>query len=33
VPDIQQAGGLAALKKLGKPVEVILLAKGRLFGV
>ncbi|QSB02489.1 DEAD/DEAH box helicase family protein [Methylomonas sp. EFPC1] len=33
VPDIQQAGGLAALKKLGKPVEVILQAKGRLFGV
>jgi type I restriction enzyme R subunit len=33
VPDIRQAGGLAALEKLGKPAEVILQAKGRLFGV
>lgn len=33
VPDISQAGGLAALKKLGKPAEVILQAKSRLFGV
>jgi type I restriction enzyme R subunit len=33
VPEIQQAGGLNALKKLGKPSEVILQAKGRLFGV
>ena len=33
VPEIQQAGGLNALKKLGKPAEVILQAKGRLFGV
>lgn len=33
VPDIRQAGGLAALGKLGKPAEVILQAKGRLFGV
>ena len=33
VPDIRQAGGLVALEKLGKPVEVILQAKGRLFGV
>jgi len=33
VPDIRQAGGLAALEQLGKPVEVILQAKSRLFGV
>jgi type I restriction enzyme R subunit len=33
VPEISQAGGLAALKKLGQPAEVILQAKGRLFGV
>lgn len=33
VPEISQAGGLAALKKLGKPAEVILQAKSRLFGV
>jgi len=33
VPEISQAGGLAALKKLGKPAEVILQAKARLFGV
>ncbi|WNV06035.1 DEAD/DEAH box helicase family protein [Candidatus Methylospira mobilis] len=33
VPEIQQAGGLAALKKLGKPAEVIFQAKCRLFGV
>jgi len=33
VPEIIRAGGLAALKKWGKPSEVILQAKGRLFGV
>jgi len=33
VPEISQAGGLAALKKIGKPAEVILQAKSRLFGV
>lgn len=33
VPDIRQAGGLLALEKLGKPAEVILQAKSRLFGV
>lgn len=33
VPEISRAGGLAALKKLGKPVDVILQAKVRLFGV
>ena len=33
VPEISRAGGLAALKKLGKPAAVILEAKGRLFGV
>lgn len=31
VPEISQAGGISALKKLGKPAEVILQAKGRLF--
>ena len=33
VPDIRQAGGLDALRALGKPVEVMREAKGRLFGV
>jgi type I restriction enzyme, R subunit len=33
VPEVSLAGGLAALKKMGKPAEVILQAKGRLFGV
>jgi type I restriction enzyme, R subunit len=33
VPEIHQAGGLAALRKVGKPAEVILQAKSRLFGV
>ena len=33
VPDIKMAGGLAALRKLGRPVEVVREAKGRLFGV
>ncbi|MDI1291161.1 MAG: hypothetical protein PSV18_00255 [Methylobacter sp.] len=33
VPEISRAGGLAALKKLGKPAEIILQAKERLFGV
>lgn len=33
VPDIKMAGGLSALKKLGKPVDVMYEAKGRLFGV
>ncbi len=33
VPEISRAGGLAALKKLGKPAAVILEAKGRLFGI
>jgi len=33
VPEISQAGGLAALKKWGQPGAVILQAKGRLFGV
>ncbi len=33
VPEISQVGGLAALKKLGQPAEVILQAKGRLFRV
>jgi type I restriction enzyme R subunit len=33
VPEISQAGGLVALKKLGQPAEVILQAKLRLFGV
>jgi type I restriction enzyme R subunit len=33
VPEISRAGGLAALKKLGKPAAVILEAKERLFGI
>lgn len=33
VPEISRAGGLAALKKWGQPSEIILQAKGRLFGV
>lgn len=33
VPEIKLAGGLAALKKIGKPVAVMHEAKGRLFGV
>lgn len=33
VPDIKTAGGLVALKQLGKPVDVMHEAKGRLFGV
>jgi len=33
VPEIKLAGGLAALKKIGKPVGVMKEAKGRLFGV
>ena len=33
VPEIRQAGGLVALKKIGKPVDVMHEAKGRLFGV
>ncbi|MGI6656790.1 MAG: DEAD/DEAH box helicase family protein [Desulfobulbus sp.] len=33
VPEIKQAGGLAALKRIGKPVDVIREAKGRLFGI
>jgi type I restriction enzyme R subunit len=33
VPEISLAGGLAALKKLGKPAGVILDAKERLFGI
>ena len=33
VPEIKLAGGLAALRVLGKPVEVMHEAKGRLFGV
>lgn len=33
VPEIKLAGGLAALKKIGRPVEVMHEAKGRLFGV
>nr|WP_234981261.1 DEAD/DEAH box helicase family protein [Desulfopila aestuarii] len=33
VPEIKLAGGLAALKKIGKPVDVMHEAKGRLFGV
>jgi type I restriction enzyme R subunit len=33
VPEIKMAGGLAALKKIGKPVAVIHEAKGRLFAV
>ena len=33
VPDIRHAGGLAALRPLGKPVDVLRDAKVRLFGV
>lgn len=33
VPDIRRAGGLAALKALGRPVDVLRDAKTRLFGV
>ncbi len=33
VPEIRAAGGLAALKVMGRPVDVMLEAKGRLFGV
>ena len=33
VPDIRRAGGLAALRPLGKPVDVLREAKVRLFGV
>lgn len=33
VPEIRSAGGLAALKSLGNPAEVMLAAKERLFGV
>ncbi len=33
VPEIAQAGGIAALRLLGKPVEVMQEAKARLFGV
>lgn len=33
VPDIKLAGGLDALRPLGKPVQVIHEAKGRLFGI
>ena len=33
VPEIKRAGGLEALRGLGRPVEVIREAKGRLFGV
>lgn len=33
VPDIRHAGGLAALKSLGKPADVLREAKVRLFGV
>lgn len=33
VPEIRLAGGLDALRTLGKPVEVMQEAKGRLFGV
>lgn len=33
VPDIRRAGGLTALKGLGKPVDVLREAKTRLFGV
>jgi transketolase len=32
VPEIREAGGLAALQKLGRPVDVVREAKGRLFG-
>ncbi len=33
VPEIERAGGLRALSALGKPVDVMIEAKGRLFGV
>lgn len=33
VPEIRMAGGLAALRGLGKPTDVVRTAKGRLFGV
>ena len=33
VPEIARAGGLAALRKLGKPADVMREAKMRLFGV
>ena len=33
VPEIKRAGGLAALRRLGKPADVMLEAKTRLFGV
>ncbi len=33
VPEIKRAGGLAALRELGKPVDVMHEAKGRLFSV
>ena len=33
VPEIRLAGGLAALRGLGKPAQVMREAKGRLFGV
>lgn len=33
VPEIKLAGGMGALKVLGKPVDVVREAKGRLFGV
>jgi type I restriction enzyme R subunit len=33
VPDIRYAGGLAALRPLGKPADVLREAKMRLFGV
>lgn len=33
VPEIKLAGGMDALKALGKPVDVVREAKGRLFGI
>ena len=33
MPDIRRAGGLAALRPLGKPADVLREAKVRLFGV
>ena len=33
VPEIRRAGGLDALRRLGRPVDVIQDAKMRLFGV
>lgn len=33
VPEIERAGGLGALKQLGKPVAVMHEAKGKLFGI